>query len=291
MAEQRPDEKSPLERWGLQRGPNQKQPRRFPEISTGTAKSVVLIGVGVASAIGVGYILYKLANPGAVGGPCTDPATPCGSAIQPYQQEFQVCVNQYTQLMSQIVQGGQAPTPGQLAQLQQLRDCMDTSANNIARVANQYKPTSLIDVIELLAAGALVIAFVKYGLPGIGSFYNSVKGRTVTTGTGGAGIAAVVFNTSIQYAVKNNLLSTTQISAWESAVKGFTTEDIAASDAFFSSLAAQALLTQFEATNLATEYNNAMLADADFTIAALTPLLGYSPMVAAPAAAGCGACY
>jgi hypothetical protein len=244
------------------------------KLTSEDAKTLVILAAGLGGVATVAYFVYALANPGPKGGSCTTPGTPCYNALLPYQQEFQSCLNQYTQLWSQIAQSGQAPTDAQLQVSAQLRDCMDVAAGNVANTAQEYVPDNWATLLEQVITAAALIAFAAYGLPGIADFVNRLRsqGEITTKASNGAGIAAIVFDATVQYAALNNLISSTQVTAWETAVGSFAGNDILAVSVFYNSLVNIGLLTVYPAALQINAMTATIAADANAVLAALARL-------------------
>ncbi len=258
-------------------------------LSSDDARTLGYLG-GVAAIIGIGgYAAYKIFNPSVKGGDCKTAGSPCNSALQPYQQQLQACTDQYTQLITQIAQGGQAPTDAQKAALDQLRNCMDDASANIANVAKQFVPSSSIDTILADIGEAILISSVAYfGLKGLASFIKTLRaqGKVNTSSSNGAGMASQIADSSIMYAVDQGLINSSVESAWRQVVSDFSASNIVEVESFYQTLAVDSIITQDIASALISQYTASIAADANFAIESLSLVLGYAAY-----APGCVSCY
>lgn len=242
----------------------------------GSDVALAAIGVGVAG--GVVAAVYYSFNAGPPGGSCDcakDPNSPCCAALAPYEQTYQSCLSQYTQLWSQIVKGGQAPTASQQADLDSLKACMDQAAKDIATTASQYIPqNSIASLIDDIGEAIIVVAAgvaVAYGLKGFGSFLSSRRaGGQVKTGAGNpAGIAALMSDGIVQYASANALITAESASAFTSSLDVNASNDLFNLGEFYDSLVAEQVFSQSFATTQINSYTSTINADAETTIAEL----------------------
>ena len=229
----------------------------------------VLVFGGVAVAVGVlAYFGYNLVQNVFGGANCTTPGSACYSALAGYQEELQACTNEFTQLMATIAQQGSAPTPAQQTTIDQLKSCMDTAAAKEAQVAASFNNSvynTAVSLLTLVVEGAIVF----YGLKGMGNWIVQNKGKFKTQPADGASAAAYLENATIQYALQESLITSSIASAWTSAVQGFTTDNVADTQAYWSALAAQQIVTQQDASSISNLLEASMSEDEGATIAEL----------------------
>ncbi len=227
----------------------------------------------VVGALGIGgYFVYKIANPSVPGGSCSTVGSPCYTAVQPYQEQFQSCLNSYTQLNTQIAQSGQAPTAAQIATLANYTQCMNDAAASIASVAKGYEPQSNItQIISGIVEVAFAAAVLRYGLPALGTFIANLRasGGIRTALQDGSSVSSVITNGTTQLARSLNLLDNTEIDAWEAAVNAISDNSVTDVEALYATLAEEDVISQAVASAEIAALTSSIDADASATIEAL----------------------
>lgn len=268
--------------------------RRASSADAGTWVKIIVAG-GIA--VGGIYFIYKLANPGAAGGSCTDPSTPCGAALAPLQQELQSCLDQFTQLNAQIAQSGVAPTPGQLAALASYTACMNSVGAQITTTASNFVTPSLAqNVFEAITVIGVTAAIAKFGLPGLGNaIANARRNGLITTSISEGGSAAsVIENGTVLTAENSGLITADTATEWANAVGSVAQNSVTEVGAFYNELASEGYITEEVAAAAIDDLTASITADAtavsDFIESGA---LGYAPPVLAysPPRRACGQCF
>jgi hypothetical protein len=235
-------------------------------------QKAALYAGGIAGALGLGYFAIKsFLQPGATGGPCTDPSTPCGASIQPWVQQYQNCANQYANYMNQFLKedsaNGTGLTQSQLSTLNTLQQCMDQAANNIATIAKQYTPTQVTAVLAYWGAAALGIVATAYG---IATIIKSL--RTSNVPYSGAAVGNAIKNALTELAGKLGIISPESATALSNQLPTLASSDISDSNAFFDALSSAEILSVEDAVALADDEASAILDDASAVIDFLASL-------------------
>lgn len=245
-------------------------------MAKGSDVALALVGGGIA--VGVVAAVYYSFNQGPSGGSCDctkDPGSPCCQALTPYQQEYQTCANQYSALWAQIVQGGQAPTSAQQAELDSLKSCMDQAAKNIADTARNFVPQNAIQsLVDDIGEAILVVAIgiaAAYGLKGLGSFISArrASGQLKTTPATPAGIAALMTDGMIQYAAANSLITLNTAAGFRTSVDVNASNDLYNLANYFDALVQLQVFDQAFATSQISIFTNTINFDANTTVSAL----------------------
>jgi len=224
-------------------------------------QKAVLYAGGIAGAIGLGYFALKsFLQPGTVGGPCTDPSTPCGAAIQPYVQQYQSCAQQYANYMNQFLQedsaNGTGLTESQTSILNALQQCMDQNASNIAAVAKQYTPTQVTSVLAYWGGAAIGIVAAAYG---IGTIIKSL--RTSNVPYSGSAVGNAIKNALTELAGKLGKISPQSAAALSNQLPTLASNDVSDANAFFDALSSAEIVSVEDAVALADDEASAILDD------------------------------
>jgi hypothetical protein len=230
---------------------------------------LALIGGGVGIA---GYLAYyainSLVNPGPPGGSCTTPGSPCYTALQPYQEQFNECATQYNQYLQQYLQqdsaNGTGLTAGQQDNLNYLTQCMNTAAGNIGKVAKQYEPENVVDILATAVGIAIVIAGAAIGARiAFPKRYSTLKNNKPITGSD---FANGSMQTQLRMGVDDGTITPDQAANLKQQLPSFSQNDISTNTDTLNQMVADDVLTQDEADTLATEDEANIDADTTDTI-------------------------
>ncbi len=209
---------------------------------------IIAGGIGVA-----GYLAYYAIGQltGPTGGSCTTPGTPCYEALQPYQQQFNTCSQQYATYLNQYLKedsaNGTGFTSAQLSQLNYLENCMNTAAGNIANTAKQYEPANVLDIVATFVGAGIFAALSLYGA---GKFFSALKNNKPVTGSG-AGNA--MKQAMIRNSVENGEVSTDEAAGLESQLSDLTQQDVQGNDTMLNNYVTDEVITQSDAQIIAQE--------------------------------------
>jgi len=228
---------------------------------------LALIGGGVGIA---GYLAYYTINQltGPSGGSCTTPGSPCYNALQPYQQAFQICANEYAKNLQQYINednaNGTGFTSAQLNVLNQLEACMNQNASQISKIAKQYEPENPLDVAVTIIAAAVGAAIVLYisGRTAI-YIYKSLNNNKPVSGSGAAN---AMKQTAIRSNYEDGNISPDQAAALKDQLPETTQDDIQANDDYLAGLQEDDVITQEEENILSDEDETNMEMDTEDTI-------------------------
>jgi len=230
---------------------------------------LALIGGGVGIA---GYLAYytinSLVNPGATGGSCTTPGTPCYNALQPYQEQFNECATQYNQYLQQYLKedsaNGTGLTTGQQDNLNYLTQCMNTAAGNIGKVAKQYEPLEVPSILATAGAIAIVIVGAAIGYKiAFPKTYATLKNNKPITGSD---FANGSMQTQLRMGVDDGTITPDQAADLSQQLPNISQNDISTNTDTLNQMVADDVLTQDEADTLATEDADNIDADTEDTI-------------------------
>ena len=220
----------------------------------------VIVGVAaVGGAIVLGYYLIEsLANPGPVGGSCTQPGTNCYEAAAPYLSNFTICAQQYATYLQQYIQednaAGTGFTAAQLSVLSNLESCMNTEAGYLAGVAKQYAPTSGLTILANWVG--IAVAAVGAGL-GIAAIVKVLR----TVPKTGSATANVLKNATVENAVDTGAITSDSAASFQSDVSSYTTTDETDNATQINNYASQGLITDAEAADAIAVDDTAMAGD------------------------------
>jgi hypothetical protein len=254
------------------------------------AKAGAIVG---AVALG-GYFVYKIINPGAVGGSCTTPGTPCYEATSGYQSQLQVCMNEFTQLNTTIATQVTAPTAGQAAAMNNLTTCMKNAAAGIASASAAFIPPDQVnELVEGAILVAATIAISKYGLPGLAGFINTLRsGGQITTELEDSGsFSSIVANATAWLAQQDDLISSADADAWTSLINNVTDNAVQETTDFYQGLADSGYIAQEIADQTISDLTDSITSDAQTLIDALGGLAASPPYLEPPQVQGCTTCY
>jgi hypothetical protein len=219
----------------------------------------VLKGALVAGTLGLGYFFIESFFAGSS---CSNTSSACYQALKPYQEQYQICANEYSSTLQQYLPennaNGTGFTSAQLSNLATLTDCMNAAAKNIAGVATQYNQNaySVLETIgEEVVLGALVLVGLKL-----------FKTEITTTVGSGATAAWKLLNTILRGGVINGTITTGSASAVASDMKLITQSFNASDEDFINLLAAENVITAEEAASLISEDGATLLADEIVTV-------------------------
>ena len=241
----------------------------FSEATSGLpwwAKAAIIAGgIGIAGYIGY-YAINQLTGPS--GGSCTTPGTPCNQALQPYQQAFQICANEYAKNLQQFINednaNGTGFTSSQLDILNQLASCMNNNASQISKIAKQFEPENPIDVAVTIIAAAVGAAIVLYisGKTAVYIFKSLKNNKPVS----GSGAANALKQTAIRSNYEDGNISADQAAALEKQLPDMTQEDIQGNDEYLAGLQEDGVITQEEENILSSEDETNMELDTEDTV-------------------------
>lgn len=218
--------------------------------------AIIAGGIGIAGYIGY-YAVSQLTSSisGPPGGSCTEQGSPCYTAVQPYQQAFSICANEYAQNLQQYInednKNGTGFTSAQLDVLNQLSSCMNSNASQIGNIAKQYEPENPIDVVATYIGAAIAAAILLYlGGKTAVSVYLSLKNNKPISGSAAANAMKQV---GVRYNYANGDISADQAAALEKQFPDITQSDIQGNDDFLTSLQDDGVITEEEDTVLSNE--------------------------------------
>ena len=212
----------------------------------------LVLGVGaIVTAGGLGYYFVSQET-GAPGGSCSTKGTPCNTAITPYQTAFQVCANKYAIQMQNIINANKATgtgiTPTQQQILNQLTQCMNYNAGQIAKVAKQYEPTSVLSILSSSIGEGVIIAATLIGSAAIVSAL--LKGRLLYSGNAAS---RVLGNADIITNMNNNNITPQEASEFSNDISSTQSTVTSDSQQFMNDLAEEDVISAEEATVVAEE--------------------------------------
>jgi hypothetical protein len=228
---------------------------------------LALIGGGVGIA---GYLAYYTINQltGPSGGSCTTPGSPCYNALQPYQEQFNECATQYNQYLQQYLQqdsaNGTGLTTGQQDNLNYLTQCMNTAAGNIGKVAKQYEPENVVDILATDIGIAIIIVGASIGAGYLfKKIYPTLKNNKPITGSD---FANGSMQTQLRMGVDDGTITPDQAANLKQQLPNISQNDISTNTDTLNQMVADDVLTQDEADTLATEDEANIDADTTDTI-------------------------
>jgi hypothetical protein len=237
-------------------------------------QKLLLYGLGAVGAIGVGYVLVKnLSQPGPPGGGCADPNSPCYQAIQPYQQAWQQCANEFGYYQHQFDMANAANQTGltqeQITTLDYYRNCMDTAAESLAITAKDYIPIQGMQELLLYAGYAIPIGVVV----GLGLKYAPNIIRTLRTPSSmGSAIASNLANAIVRDEVQSGIVTAADAAVFSQNLALRSAMFQAGNTAAYDALVIQKAIAELEAAAIKRAISSAIKTDVEATIGILLKL-------------------
>ena len=238
--------------------------------ATGGLPWPVKAGIVVGGVAGGGYLVYYLMTQltGATGGSCTATGTPCNAAIQPYQETYQTCANQYSQYLDQYLKedsaNGTGLTTAQLDQLNYLSNCMNQASNSIANAARQFAPQNPMVIVAYFAGIAVVTAVgLIFGPRAVNTLKQS---KNFNSGLNNGFQAQQAINdTGIQTRIEDGTISPDEASGLKSQYGTMTQDDINYSNQQIQGYVQDEIITADEGSTITEETTTAMEDDSTVT--------------------------
>jgi hypothetical protein len=230
-------------------------------VSKGTEDA--LAAVAVVGALGIGgYAVYRLVscltNPG-----CTTPGTPCYSAIQPYLNALQGCMNEYESTLNTYLQednqAGTSLTPAQQANLDYLMNsCVTPQETQLSKALQPYNwQANMVTVAEYVVIGAVVYAVIRAS-PQI---VKGILGALRTTPRTGPEMGSAALSTTLRVEAPN--LEPATLTSWaNTGVYNLTSDFQTLDQTSYSLLVEEGVIDAATADTLLSEATTAMEADA-----------------------------
>ena len=231
---------------------------------------VGLYGAGVAI-VGYGsYVFVQgLVNPGAKGGSCDTPGTPCYEALAGCTAEGQTYATQYaTQLQAFITAdggAGNALTSSQLAVLADIQTAWTNSAAACAKIAYGFAPTSGEDVLANLIGTGAEIGIAAIGLAGAASLF----AKFATSNASVAGVVSKMQGAIIEALASAGQISRSAAAAISDSIPSILSTNTAAEQTELTAYVNLGLISEAIADGIAEDDAAAMAADAEAVESAL----------------------
>ncbi len=230
----------------------------------------ILAVVGVLGALGIGgYAVYRLVSSVTTPG-CTTPGTACYSAIQPYLNALQGCMNEYESTLNTYLEednkAGTSLTQAQQANLNYIMNsCIIPSATNVGKALQPYNwQANMVTVAKYVVVGAVVYAVIRASPQIVSGILNALRTAPRT----GAEMGSAAVNTTLRVQAPN--LEPSTLSDWAyRGVYNMTSDFQALDQTSYSLLVEEGVIDEATADSLLSEATTAMEADAEDTAAYL----------------------
>jgi len=225
-----------------------------------------LAAVAVVGALGIGgYVAYRLVssltNPG-----CTTPGTPCYSAIQPYVNALQACMNEYESTLNTYLEednkAGTSLTQAQQANLNYIMNsCVIPQETRLGNALQPYNwLSSMVTIGEYVVIGAVVYAVIRASPQIVKGILDALR----TTPRTGPEMGSAAMNTTLRVEAPN--LGSDTLTSWaDTGVYNMTSDFQTLNQTNYSLLVEDDVIDQATADSLLSDANAAMEADAEET--------------------------
>ena len=232
----------------------------------------ILAVVGVLGALGIGgYAVYRLVSSVTTPG-CTTPGTACYSAIQPYLNALQGCMNEYESTLNAYLEednkAGTSLTQAQQANLNYIMNsCVIPQEQQLSKALQPYNwQANMVTVAKYVVITAGVLIFVKISPSVIRGIVNSL--RTSSVMRTGPEMGSAATNLSLRVQAPN--LEPSTLTDWAyRGVYNMTSDFQALDQTNYSLLVEEGVIDEATADSLLSEATTAMEADAEDTAAYL----------------------
>jgi len=230
----------------------------------------ILAVVGVLGALGIGgYAVYRLVSSVTTPG-CTTPGTACYSAIQPYLNALQGCMNEYESTLNTYLEednkAGTSLTQAQQANLNYIMNsCIIPSATNVGKALQPYNwQANMLTVAKYVVTGAVVYAVIRASPQIVSGILNALRTAPRT----GPEMGSAAVNTTLRVQAPN--LEPSTLSDWAyRGVYNMTSDFQTLDQTSYSLLVEEGVIDEATADTLYSTAVDAMEADAEDTAAYL----------------------
>jgi len=230
----------------------------------------ILAVVGVLGALGIGgYAVYRLVSSVTTPG-CTTPGTACYSAIQPYLNALQGCMNEYESTLNTYLEednkAGTSLTQAQQANLNYIMNsCIIPSATNVGKALQPYNwQANMLTVAKYVVTGAVVYAVIRASPQIVSGILNALRTAPRT----GPEMGSAAVNTTLRVQAPN--LEPSTLSDWANrGVYNMTSDFQTLDQTSYSLLVEEGVIDEATADTLYSTAVDAMEADAEDTAAYL----------------------
>ena len=230
----------------------------------------ILTVVGVLGALGIGgYAVYRLVSSVTTPG-CTTPGTACYSAIQPYLNALQGCMNEYESTLNTYLEednkAGTSLTAQQQANLNYIMNsCVIPQETQLGKALQPYNwQANMVTVAKYVVVGAVVYAVIRASPQIVRGILNALRTAPRT----GAEMGSAAVNTTLRVQAPN--LEPSTLTDWAyRGVYNMTSDFQALDQTSYSLLVEEGVIDEATADSLLSEATTAMEADAEDTAAYL----------------------
>jgi len=236
----------------------------------------ILTAVGVVGALGIGgYAVYRLVSSLTTPG-CTTPGTACYSAVQPYVNALQGCMNEWTNTLNTYLEednaAGTSLTQAQQANLNYIMNsCVTPQEQQLAKALQPYNwQANMVTIAKYVVITAGVLVFVKISPSVIQGIINAL--RTTSVMRTGPEMGSATTNLALRVSAPE--LDSSTLSAWaDTGVYNWTSNLEALDASSYQTLVEQGIITADTADTLYSTATDAMEADAEDTAVYLAEFL------------------
>ena len=230
----------------------------------------ILAVVGVLGALGIGgYAVYRLVSSITTPG-CTTPGTACYSAIQPYLNVLQGCMNEYESTLNTYLEednkAGTSLTQAQQTNLNYIMNsCVIPASKDVSLAVQPYNwQSNMLTVAKYVVTGAVVYAVIRASPQIVSGILNALRTAPRT----GAEMGSAAVNTTLRVQAPN--LEPSTLSDWANrGVYNLTSDFQALDQTSYSLLVEEGVIDEATADSLYSTAVDAMEADAEDTAAYL----------------------
>ena len=230
----------------------------------------ILAVVGVLGALGIGgYAVYRLVSSVTTPG-CTTPGTACYSAIQPYLNVLQGCMNEYESTLNTYLEednkAGTSLTQAQQANLNYIMNsCVIPQEQQLSKALQPYNwQANMVTVAKYVVVGAVVYAVIRASPQIVSGILNALRTAPRT----GPEMGSAAVNTTLRVQAPN--LEPSTLTDWAyRGVYNLTSDFQTLDQTSYSLLVEEGVIDEATADSLLSEATTAMEADAEDTAAYL----------------------
>jgi len=230
----------------------------------------ILTVVGVLGALGIGgYAVYRLVSSVTTPG-CTTPGTACYSAIQPYLNVLQGCMNEYESTLNTYLEednkAGTSLTQAQQANLNYIMNsCVIPASKDVSLAVQPYNwQANMLTVAKYVVTGAVVYAVIRASPQIVSGILNALRTAPRT----GPEMGSAAVNTTLRVQAPN--LEPSTLSDWAyRGVYNLTSDFQTLDQTSYSLLVEEGVIDEATADTLYSTAVDAMEADAEDTAAYL----------------------
>ena len=230
----------------------------------------ILTVVGVLGALGIGgYAVYRLVSSVTTPG-CTTPGTACYSAIQPYLNALQGCMNEWSSTLNTYLEednkAGTSLTQAQQANLNYIMNsCVIPQETQLSKALQPYNwQANMVTVAKYVVVGAVVYAVIRASPQIVSGILNALRTAPRT----GPEMGSAAVNTTLRVQAPN--LEPSTLSDWAyRGVYNLTSDFQTLDQTSYSLLMEEGVIDEATADSLYSTAVDAMEADAEDTAAYL----------------------